>query len=120
MRKILVVEDTAPNRILMARMVETLGHIPVLASDGARALAILEDNPDISCVVTDCQMPVLDGPAMVREIRTRWGDRIPVIMYSAFIGVKDIRELLEMGATRFLNHPVNRPALAEAIHGVLP
>lgn len=119
MRKILVVDDTPPNRMILGRYVTAMGHVPIMASDGARALAVLEDNPDIACVITDCQMPALDGPGLTRAIRDQYGGSLPVLIYSAYLGVKEVREILEMGATRFLNHPVGMASLAETLGEVL-
>jgi CheY-like chemotaxis protein len=98
----------------LAQVARSLGYHPVLASDGARALAVLEDNPDIACVVTDWQMPGLDGPALIRALRAA-GNPVPVLVYSAFRSVSEVAGLLEQGATGFLPYPVPREALGEYV-----
>lgn len=114
MPTLLIADDDRTNRMRLAQVVRSLGYHPVLASDGARALAILEDNPDIACVVTDWQMPVLDGPGLIRSLRDA-GNSVPVLVYSAYRSVSEVGALLEQGATGFLPYPVPREALGEYV-----
>jgi two-component system, cell cycle response regulator DivK len=68
MSKILVAEDNLPNRELIREILEAYGHEVIEAGDGRQALDELEKNlPDL--VLLDIQMPVLDGYAVVREVR---------------------------------------------------
>lgn len=115
MRKILVADDSRTNRLYLGQMVHSLGYMPVFASDGERAMRILEDNPDIACVLTDCQMPVMDGPALIRSIRAGGKPDLPVIAYSAYLGLKEVASLLETGATGFLNYPLKREDVKEQL-----
>lgn len=112
MRKLLIVDDAPTNRIRLGHLAISLGCEVVFASDGERALTLLEDNPGISCVVTDCQMPNLDGPAMIRRIRES-GMTLPIFVYSAYRTVLEVSALLEVGATCFLSYPVEREILKE-------
>lgn len=119
MKKILLVEDSAPNRKLYGQLIGSLGHIPFCARDGVRGLAAYEDNPDIACIITDCQMPEMDGPTMVRALRERYGKELPVLVYSSFLSVKDVGELLDQGATAFLPYPLTRDTLKEYLQRYL-
>ncbi len=112
MATLLIVDDERTNRMRLAQLARSLGFQPILAADGSRALTILEDNPDILCIVTDWQMPNLDGPGMIRALREA-GREIPVLVYSAYRSIKEVGHLLEHGATGFLPYPVPRAALAE-------
>ncbi|WP_025130364.1 ATP-binding protein [Pseudomonas sp. PH1b] len=66
--KILIAEDHLPSLTLLKEQIELLGHEPILAQDGLQALFIWEDH-DIDLVITDCNMPELDGIALTEEIR---------------------------------------------------
>lgn len=112
MAKLLLVDDAPANRLRLSHIVHSLGHESVQASDGARALAALEDNADIAALVTDWQMPNLDGPGLIRAVRES-GRTLPIFVYSAFRGVQDVASLLERGASAFLAYPVPRDMLAE-------
>jgi CheY-like chemotaxis protein len=61
MKKVLLAEDNSANRLLISRTITSLGYMVICASDGIKALHTLEDNPDVDCVLSDCQMPELNG-----------------------------------------------------------
>lgn len=113
MNKILLVEDNPANRLLISRMLSTLGYFVICAGDGLRGLNAMEDNPDIGLVLSDCQMPNLDGPGLVNELRRRKGYEFPIILYSSFLSVKELASLLEKGATSVLSYPLSIEQLRE-------
>ena len=61
--RILVVDDTAFNRLLLAKLLRGIGHEPVEAEDGSVALERLRDAgaPPIDVILLDIVMPVMDG-----------------------------------------------------------
>lgn len=118
MPKVLIVDDEKTNRLRLVKIVESLGFTALQASDGVRALIVLEDNPEIRCVITDCQMPNLDGPALIQEIRSR-GAKYPILVYSAYRSVKEVAALLDQGADVFLNYPVTRENVGEYLQQLL-
>jgi CheY-like chemotaxis protein len=118
MAKILIVDDERTNRIRLTKIVESLGFNVILASDGLKALSVLEDNPEIKCVVTDCQMPNLDGPGLISKIRDN-GGVLPILVYSAYRSVKEISALLDEGADAFLSYPVSRENIGEYLERYL-
>lgn len=113
MKKVLLVEDNSANRLLFSRLIAAQGYVCLGASDGLRGLHMLEDNPDIVCVMSDCQMPNLDGPGLAYEIRRRKGQDFPVLLYSSFLSVKDLGEMLDKGASAVLNYPLTAASLRE-------
>jgi len=112
MKKILLVEDNSANRLLFSRIFSSLGYICICASDGQRALHTLEDNPEIACVFSDCQMPILDGPGLAQELRQRRGAKFPILLYSSFLSAKELEELKRKGASAVLSYPLT-PALVK-------
>ncbi|MDP9525896.1 ATP-binding protein [Pseudomonas protegens] len=66
--KILIVEDHLPSLTLLKEQIELLGHVPILAHDGLEALFIWEDT-EVDLIITDCNMPELDGIGLTEEIR---------------------------------------------------
>ena len=67
--RVLIAEDDAPSRLLLCAAVERLGHECVEAGDGDEALARFQETvPEV--VITDLEMPGLDGAALVRRIRS--------------------------------------------------
>jgi CheY-like chemotaxis protein len=73
MPTVLVVEDEALIRELVAEELELAGYSIVIASDADQAIAILEARPDIHLVFTDINMPgSMDGLKLAAAIRDRW------------------------------------------------
>jgi CheY-like chemotaxis protein len=118
MKTILIVDDERTNRIRLAQIARSLGFSAILASDGIKALSVLEDNPDIDCVVTDCQMPNLDGPGLISRIRPG-NSGLLILVYSAYRSIDEIASLLDQGANGFLNYPVTRENLGEYLNRYL-
>lgn len=120
MQKILVVDDTNHIRMQVAHMVESLGHTVILATDGIMALSVLKANPGIAAVISDCQMPNLDGPSLAKEIRGTHNAIIPVFLYSSYMRVNDVSHLLKLGITSFLGYPITRDILSDYLGRYLP
>lgn len=73
MPTVLVVEDEALIRELVAEELELAGYSIVIASDADQAIAIHEARPDIHLVFTDINMPgSMDGLKLAAAIRDRW------------------------------------------------
>ena len=120
--RVLLVEDHPVNQRVTVRMLERLGYVPTVVSNGRLAVEAVErDRYDL--VVMDCQMPEMDGYAATREIRLRESDgriasgerRIPIIAMTASAMAGDRERCLESGMDDYLTKPVN----SEALHTVL-
>lgn len=72
---VLIVDDHTTNRLVLQRQLEMLGHEVCSAANGMDALALWEDG-DFDLIITDCQMPVMNGFDLTRALRKR----DPVIM----------------------------------------
>ena len=78
---ILVVDDEPAIRQLVATVLGEDGFRVAEAADGAEALQTLAQEP-IDAVISDGQMPRVDGPTLIRTLRRR-GSPIPVVLMSA-------------------------------------
>lgn len=68
--RVLVVDDDESIRRLMGKMLRMLGHEGVMAENGLQALNCLSSSPSlIEMLITDLQMPELDGYAVIQEAR---------------------------------------------------
>jgi CheY-like chemotaxis protein len=99
--RVLVVDDSAIERRLATRLIESSNGLTVLtAADGHQALEIIErERPAV--VLTDLQMPQLDGLALVKEVRRAYPD-IPVILMTAFGSEEIAMEALQAGAASYV------------------
>ncbi|MBD9500205.1 transporter substrate-binding domain-containing protein [Pseudomonas sp. PDM17] len=66
--KVLVVDDHVANRMLLTQQLEHLGHQVEVASDGSQALQLWHPG-DFDLLITDCNMPVLNGYGLARRVR---------------------------------------------------
>ena|GEM_PF-4481132 len=80
---ILLVEDDPRVSKTLQQMLEGLGHNCTHVSDGGQALTKLEQQTDFDLILTDYQMPVLNGAELVHRLRERGDDR-PVILISGY------------------------------------
>jgi two-component system chemotaxis sensor kinase CheA len=101
-RTILVVDDSGTSRLLLRNILSTAGYEVLVADDGEEAWAILA-RARVDLVVTDVQMPRLDGHALTRRIRAdpRTED-LPVIMVTSLARPEDIELGAAAGADEYI------------------
>jgi CheY-like chemotaxis protein len=118
MATILVVDDSAVDRRLAGSMLEKTGDVSVVyATNGHEALAAMPQIfPDL--VLTDLQMPEMDGLQLTTEIRSKHPG-VPVILMTAF-GSEDIAiQALKRGAASYVPKKDLAKELAETVENVL-
>jgi signal transduction histidine kinase/CheY-like chemotaxis protein/ligand-binding sensor domain-containing protein len=81
-KKVLVIDDNYTNRIILKNQLERWKLVPVLASSAEEALAILSQDPAFDLVLTDMQMPQMDGIQFASLIREK-NANTPVILLSS-------------------------------------
>ncbi len=119
MAHILVVDDEAGFRDLLRDILEGAGHGVTEARDGAEALAFLERNP-VDLVLTDRQMPKLDGLELVRRIRARPSPP-PVVVLTAHGSIPEAVDAVRLGASDYITKPLPSPgALVDLVASLLP
>ncbi|EPY00417.1 response regulator [Magnetospirillum fulvum] len=99
----LVVEDSASDRAMLVGLLRLYGFAVLEASDGLQGLAVAEAAPRLDLVVTDYEMPGLDGIQLVRRLRVRHPrDRLAIIGLSASLGAISA-QFIKNGANDYLN-----------------
>jgi CheY-like chemotaxis protein len=119
MSKILVAEDNLPNRELIREILETRGYEVIEACDGQEALDKLEQTePDL--VLLDIQMPVLDGFAVIRQIREnpRFAT-LRVLAVTAYAMQGSRESFLGAGFDGYLSKPIDMAVLTKEIRQLL-
>ncbi len=114
METILVVDDEPNYRIILEELLEDEGFEVLTASDGKKALEIAQET-DIDLIVTDMQMPGMNGVELLAEAKKRWPD-IPVIMVTAFGEVDKAVSAMQAGAFNFLSKPFKNDELIANIN----
>ncbi|MBU7574294.1 MAG: SpoIIE family protein phosphatase [Hydrogenophaga sp.] len=117
--RILVVDDLALNRDLLARRIQRLGHEAGIAVNGRDALDQLE-RQDWDLVLLDITMPEMDGYETLSRIRASpQSAQLPVVMVSAIDETESVVRCLELGADDYLPKPFNPVVLQARIESSL-
>ncbi|MCY1076625.1 hybrid sensor histidine kinase/response regulator [Archangium lansingense] len=118
---ILVCDDALTTRFAIKSLLEIAGYSVVTAGDGEEALGILERTP-CQLVVSDWQMPRLDGIGLTRRIRAHPKlSHIPVILCTSLDSPQERAAGLEAGADGYLvKREVERGKLLDLVRQLLP
>jgi two-component system chemotaxis response regulator CheY len=119
---VLVVDDSPFMRKLLRSMLANIGvKKTFLAGDGIEALEMIREcSPDV--VLLDWEMPLLNGPELVRIVRTPDvfpTPDIPIIMLSAHCERWRILESIKLGVNEYLCKPVSAQALLDRLISIL-
>jgi len=118
--KIIVVDDSPVVRNIHTFMIESAGYKVVTASNGYEASEILLQDDDFSLIVTDINMPKMDGYTLIREIRKidQYKDT-PIIIISTESEAKDKQKGFNAGANIYIVKPVDQKELIMNINMLL-
>jgi two-component system response regulator MprA len=117
MAALLLVDDDAPIRRMLARTLAAEGYEVEAAADGGAALAAVERSlPD--AIVLDVTMPGLDGLAVTRRLRAK-GLRVPILLLTARDAIHDRVAGLDAGADDYLVKPFDTQELTARVRALL-
>ncbi len=116
---VLLVEDEFEIREVTKVMLKNLGLTVIVASNGKEALALYRKNAtDITLVLTDMAMPVMDGYELVSELKKRC-PRLPIILSSGFCKDKIITKIDPDAIAAFISKPYDFYQLQDVLRNVL-
>lgn len=116
---ILLVDDETALREITKSALETFGYRVLTAENGATGLSVFVTHQDeISAVITDLMMPVMDGIMVIRALR-KLKPQVPIIAASGLFDSTKLAELHELGVTERLGKPYNAEVLLKTIMRVL-
>ncbi len=119
MARILAVDDSAAMRQMVGITLTGAGHQVEQAVDGVQALQIA-DRQEFDLVITDVNMPNMDGITLVRELRARAGYRfVPLLVLTTEATVERKQQGKAAGATGWLVKPFNPDRLLATVSKVL-
>lgn len=110
--RILIAEDNPTTQMLVRSMLERDGHAVVTADNGREAVEALE-SAEFDIILMDMQMPVMDGPDAMREIRLRAGNaaQTPIIALTADAIRTHRQGYIDAGANVIVTKPIKWPVL---------
>lgn len=112
-KTVLVVDDNPITARWVESLVRRMGYEVIVAYDGEDAIHQLAEQP-VGTVITDVEMPVINGFDLLQFIRLRWPE-LPVILMSATSNAERREAARRLGAIAFLEKPVNLDQLAALI-----
>ena len=117
--KILVIEDSEPNRVLMRQILAPHGYDLLEAKDGLTGIEMARAHMP-ALILLDIQMPVMNGFMVIRELRNDAELRkITVIAVSSFAMKGDREKALEAGFDEYVTKPIDTRTFPELIKKVL-
>ena len=115
--KIILADDEERWRLIVHDFLDNEGYTVLEAADGSQAVRLLRENPDVSLVILDVMMPVMDGIAACTEIRTF--SRVPVLMVTARGDEETEVSAMRCGADQFISKPIKMRAFMERVRSLL-
>ncbi len=119
--KLLVVDDSSTMRRIIKNTLARLGYKDILeAEHGVEAWEILDAQADIKVLVTDWNMPEMNGLELVQKVRAdgRFSD-IPIIMVTTEGGKAEVITALRAGVNNYIVKPFTPQVLKEKLEAVL-
>jgi two-component system chemotaxis response regulator CheY len=119
--KFLVVDDSSTMRRIIKNTLGRLGHKDILeAEDGAVAWKVMNENSDIDILVTDWNMPEMNGLELVQKVRAeeKYED-MPIIMVTTEGGKTEVITALKAGVNNYIVKLFTPQVLKEKLEAVL-
>lgn len=124
MNKILIVDDSATMRKIIARVLRqadvAVGAV-LEAANGVEGLARLASDPDIALILSDVDMPEMNGAELVAAVRAeRDGTSLPVVMISTEGSESTLRSAMARGANAYVTKPFTPDSIRAVLEGLVP
>ncbi len=115
---ILIAEDDVNSLMFLRTLLELDGLKILEAANGQEAVEAVKDHPEISLVLIDMKMPIMNGfeaTRLIKQIRPK----LPVIAQTAYAFAKDQDEALQAGCDDYISKPIKKQALMDKINKLL-
>ena len=119
--KLLVVDDSSTMRRIIKNTLARLNYKDVLeGEDGVEGWDVLNKNPDVDMLITDWNMPNMNGLELVKKVRAdeRFTD-LPIIMVTTEGGKTEVITALKAGVNNYIVKPFTPQVLKEKLGAVI-
>jgi two-component system chemotaxis response regulator CheB len=113
-QRIIIAEDDFTNQLLVQKVLERVGYIVEVVSNGFEVIKALE-REKYDAIITDWMMPELDGIDLIRHIRANYSNPPFILMMTALANDNAKLYALKSGADDFLAKPINIKELIEVV-----
>lgn len=118
MKTVLLLDDARSIRTLFAQLVEKAGHTAVTAENPSEALSLIADGLKPDLILTDINMPGMNGIEFAREVRSKLIG-VPILVMSTESDKRLIMEAREAGVTGWLLKPVDHDTFMNKLRMLL-
>lgn len=112
--KILIAEDDNISFLFIQQLLNLPGITIFRATDGKKAIDLARQNPDLTLILMDIKMPVINGIEATREIR-KFNSVVPIIAQSAYTFSGEQEKALEAGCNNYITKPIKKSKLLELL-----
>ena len=119
--KLVVVDDSSTMRRIIKNTLARLGYKDILeGEDGVKGWEVLDANPDVGMLITDWNMPEMNGLELVKKTRAdeRFKD-LPIIMVTTEGGKAEVITALKAGVNNYIVKPFTPQVLKEKLAAVM-
>ena len=117
-KNVLIVDDSVTMRDMLTFTLSNAGFNVIEAVDGIAAIELLE-NKTVGLVITDINMPRLDGVGLIRELRSKNENRsLPILCLTTESDPKLKSSAKDAGATGWLKKPFDPEALVKTVQKI--
>ncbi len=118
-RRVLLVDDSVSVRKFVGQMLDRAGFRVTSANDGIEALDRLNADLTVDVVVTDLEMPRLNGYELIRDLKRRPGMRdVPIVVLTTRAGNKHVALARQLGVEHYVTKPVDEKAFVQLIESL--
>ena len=105
--KILIAEDDEISKMFINKVVQPFSKETLNVYNGAEAVAVCSNNPDIDLILMDIKMPIMDGYEATQEIR-KFNKKVVIIAQSAYGLISDIQKAINVGCNDHISKPIDK------------
>ena len=122
-KQVLIIDDSSTSRMIIQRCVEV--SVPDFGSfshaeNGMEALAMLREGKRYDLILTDINMPKMDGQTFIKLVKNDASTRdIPVVVISSIADGAFVEDLRKLGVTSVIKKPLSPAKMLDAIGGLL-
>lgn len=119
--KLVVVDDSSTMRRIIKNTLARLGYKDILeGEDGVQGWEVVDNNPDLGMLITDWNMPEMNGLELVKKVRAdeRFKD-LPIIMVTTEGGKAEVITALKAGVNNYIVKPFTPQVLKEKLAAVM-
>jgi two-component system chemotaxis response regulator CheY len=108
----LVIDDSRAVRLLVGNILREQGFEVVVAGHGQEGLEKLQEHPEVSLILVDWNMPVMDGLEFIQEVRRRpsW-DSVRIVMVTTETESEQVQRAMDAGANEYVMKPFTAEVL---------